>query len=104
MVEIEQKLYNDIKQYCKLNGLVIKDFVNKLLKKAFTVEKYGEKPFSANEVVSVPYVPTLEVTLEKPADLPPITNEKVIEKFTRPTEDIVTEEIKEVKKNKKRKL
>lgn len=104
MVEIEQKLYNDIKQYCKLNGLVIKDFVNKLLKKAFTVEKYGEKPFSANEVVSAPYIPTVEVTLEEPADLPPITNEKVIEKFAKPTEEIVTEEIKEVKKSKKRKL
>lgn len=45
MVEIEQKLYNDIKEYCKLNHLVIKDFVNKLLRKAFTIEKYGEKPF-----------------------------------------------------------
>lgn len=46
MVEIEQKLYNDIKNYCKLNGLVIKDFINKLLKKAFTVEKYGETPIA----------------------------------------------------------
>lgn len=86
MVEIEQKLYNDIKQYCKLNGLVIKDFVNKLLKKAFTVEKYGEKPFSANEVVSTPYIPTLEVTFEEPANLPPITNEKILEKYRKPIE------------------
>jgi hypothetical protein len=86
MVEIEQKLYNDIKQYCKLNGLVIKDFVNKLLKKAFTAEKYGEKPFSANEVVSTPYIPTLEVTLEGPANLPPITNEKILEKYIKPIE------------------
>lgn len=86
MVEIEQKLYNDIKQYCKLNGLVIKDFVNKLLKKAFTVEKYGEKPFSTNEVVSTPYIPTLEVTLEGPANLPHITNEKILEKYRKPIE------------------
>lgn len=86
MVEIEQKLYNDIKQYCKLNGLVIKDFVNKLLKKAFTAEKYGEKPFSANEVVSTPYIPTLEVALEGPANLPPITNEKILEKYRKPIE------------------
>ena len=54
MVEIEQKLYNDIKDYCKLNGLVIKDFINKLLKKSFTVEKYGEKPFQmGNEIKPV---------------------------------------------------
>ena len=45
MVEIEQKLYNEIKEYCRLNHLVIKDFVNKLLRKAFTIEKYGETPF-----------------------------------------------------------
>lgn len=92
MVEIEQKLYNDIKQYCKLNGLVIKDFVNKLLKKAFTVEKYGEKPFSTNEVVSAPYIPTLEVTLEEPADLPPITNEKILEKYRKPIEGMSKED------------
>jgi hypothetical protein len=46
MVEIDKKLYQEIKDYCKLNNLVIKDFVNKLLRKALTVEKYGDKPFS----------------------------------------------------------
>ena len=46
MVEIDKKLYQEIKDYCKLNDLVIKDFVNKLLRKALTVEKYGDKPFS----------------------------------------------------------
>jgi hypothetical protein len=91
MVEIDKKLYQEIKDYCKLNDLVIKDFVNKLLKKAFTVEKYGEKPFSTNEVVSVPYIPTLEVTLEGPADLPPITNEKIIERYTKPIEGMSKE-------------
>lgn len=92
MVEIENKLYSEIKEYCKLNGLVIKDFINKLLKKAFTVEKYGEKPFSANEVVSAPYVPTLEVTLEEPDDLPPITNEKILEKYKKPIEGMSKED------------
>lgn len=50
MVEIEKKLYSDIKEYCKINGLVIKDFINSLLKKAFTIEKYGDKPFSIESV------------------------------------------------------
>ena len=92
MVEIENKLYSEIKEYCKLNGLVIKDFINKILKKAFTVEKYGEKPFSVNEVVSAPYVPTLEVTLEEPADSPPITNEKILEKYRKPIEGMSKED------------
>lgn len=46
MVELDKKLHKDIKEYCQLNGLVMKDFVNKLLKKAFMVEKYGERPFA----------------------------------------------------------
>lgn len=115
MVEIENKLYSEIKEYCKLNGLVIKDFINKLLKKAFTIEKYGEKPFSANEVVSAPYVPTLEVTLEEPADLPPITNEKNIENGSVIMAPYIVEtngpmivvnhgEKEKIKKSKKRKL
>lgn len=44
MVDIEEKLYSDIKKYCKVNNLKIGEFINKLLKKAFMVEKYGEKP------------------------------------------------------------
>lgn len=46
MIELDKKLHKDIKEYCQLNGLVMKDFVNKLLKKAFMVEKYGDKPFA----------------------------------------------------------
>jgi hypothetical protein len=46
MIELDKKLHKDIKEYCQLNGLVMKDFVNKLLKKAFMIEKYGDKPFA----------------------------------------------------------
>ena len=49
MIELDKKLHKDIKEYCQLNGLVMKDFVNKLLKKAFMVEKYGDKPFAEPE-------------------------------------------------------
>lgn len=92
MIELDKKLHKDIKEYCQLNGLVMKDFVNKLLKKAFMVEKYGDKPFSSNNVVSMPYVPTLEVTIEEPANLPPITNEKILEKYTKPIEGMSKED------------
>lgn len=58
MVEIDKKLYSDIKEYCKINNLIIKDFINKLLKQAFMVEKYGETPFDIlsdkNKIVQVP--------------------------------------------------
>ena len=50
MIELDKKLHKDIKEYCQLNGLVMKDFVNKLLKKAFMVEKYGDKPFAETKM------------------------------------------------------
>lgn len=45
-MDIDKKLNNEIALYCKENGLNKKEFINKLLKKAFNIEKYGEKPFS----------------------------------------------------------
>ena len=50
MIELDKKLHREIKEYCQLNGLVMKDFVNKLLKKAFMVEKYGDKPFAEPKI------------------------------------------------------
>jgi len=43
-VNIEDKLYQDIKEYCKLNKLTISVFVNDLLKNTFMVEKYDDAP------------------------------------------------------------
>lgn len=45
-VQIEDKLYNDIKEYCKLNKLKIGSFINEILKKNFLIEKYGDTPFT----------------------------------------------------------
>lgn len=47
-MEIDKKLYNDIKEYCKLNDLKVGNFINNLLRKAFNIEKYGSTPFSVN--------------------------------------------------------
>lgn len=93
MVEIDKRLYQEIKDYCKLNNLVIKDFVSKLLRKAFTIEKYGEKPFSnidytsdaKEDVVFMPYV--LDDTPQVVVMPEPIKNElpeKVKERFNKP--------------------
>lgn len=45
-VQIEDELYNGIKEYCKLNKLKISSFINEILKKSFLIEKYGNTPFS----------------------------------------------------------
>lgn len=130
MVEIEKKLYQEIKDYCKLNDLVIKDFINKILKKAFTVEKYGDKPFTvqSNIVEEIPVVITPEVinnvidTCFPKTEITPIsinkTEQKPIGKMVLPNEKpynditivqtdykpIMEEDVKIVKKSKKRKL
>ena len=44
-MEIDKKLYGEIKEYCKLNGLKPSEYVNALLKKAFMEDKYGAAPF-----------------------------------------------------------
>lgn len=43
-MNIDKKLYSEIKDYCRLNNLKISDYINNLLRKAFIIEKYGEKP------------------------------------------------------------
>lgn len=65
MIELDKKLHKEIKEYCQLNGLVMKEYVNSLLKKAFTADKFGETPFSggteeSSKIIHSPYVPVAE--------------------------------------------
>lgn len=57
MIEIDKKLHKEIKEYCRLNNLVMKEYVNSLLKKAFTTDKFGDTPFKKIEEVK-PILPT----------------------------------------------
>ena len=50
-MEIDKKLYGDIKEYCKLNGLKTAEYVNSLLKNAFMLDKYGVSPFSKERTI-----------------------------------------------------
>ena len=63
-MDIDKKLNNEITLYCKENGLNKKEFINKLLKKAFNIEKYGEKPFS-NTPQTAKIPPEIEKKKEK---------------------------------------
>lgn len=44
-ISIDEKLYSEIKEYCELNGLKLNEFVESLLRKTFTLEKFGDVPF-----------------------------------------------------------
>lgn len=43
-IDINDKIFNDIKKYCEINDLDYNVLINKLLKQSFTILKYGEKP------------------------------------------------------------
>lgn len=49
-MDIDKKLHDDIKAYCKLNGLKMNEYINKLLRNAFNIDRYGISPFSNNKV------------------------------------------------------
>ena len=44
-MEINKKLLDDIRSYCKLNGLKLGEYVNGTLKRAFMEDKYGDATF-----------------------------------------------------------
>ena len=68
MIEIDKKLHKEIKEYCRLNNLVMKEYVNSLLKKAFTADKFGDTPFKKIEEVK----PILSEDYESPEPIKPI--------------------------------
>ena len=41
----DERLYNDIVEYCRLNNEKISNFCQRVLKEQLLVEKYGDTPF-----------------------------------------------------------
>lgn len=77
MIKIDDKLKEEIKQYCALNKLKMGEFVNKLLKESFIREKYGEKPPMFRKEAATTSISVRKVvspTREEPT--PEIHNEK----------------------------
>jgi hypothetical protein len=51
-MRIDKGLYEEINEYCELNGLRTRDFIHKILKEAFLIQKYGTSPFARGERVN----------------------------------------------------
>ena len=68
-IEIKDKLYKDIENYCTLNELDINQYINGLLKKSFMLDKYGERPPIFNTVKSDEIIP-----IDRPMEAPDKTN------------------------------
>ena len=66
---LNKKLLKDISEYCKLNDLVLEDYINKLLRDAFTIDKYGSIPQITKEKVIKKEEKPKEVIIKKSNDL-----------------------------------
>lgn len=82
-MEIPKDLNNEIWDYCRVNNITaIDDFIIKLVKQGFTVEKYGATPVQKEKIV--------EKIVEKTVEVPV---EKIVEKFIEVPVQMVDDEM-----------
>lgn len=113
----DDKLFEDIVAYCKINNLKIGAFVTEILRKQFMLEQYGDIPFGDFEEVKPvltpdykqpePILPVLPMNYEEPIAID--TNKTVDNDFySNITKETVEEAVKETQKQtskpKKRRL
>lgn len=94
-MQIDKKLYDEINEFCQINGLKTKDFIHKTLKEAFLKEKYGETPFRKNEAFITPIVVNQE-NIYNQVSTPPVVNETIQEVINEPCEKVLDTNLKEV--------
>lgn len=83
-MELDKKLYTEINEFCKLNGLKTRDFIHKILKEAFLREKYGDSPFIKVQMTKTAEEEALKKInelIESQVSLPPEIMEAVDEHF-----------------------
>ena len=90
-VSIDDKLYGDIKDYCDINNLRMREYVETLIRESFMVDKYGATPF-AKDTNSIEAKPAVKEEQKKEA--PTTTIEPQI-KIEEKTENIIVEKPKE---------
>lgn len=85
-MEIPKKLKDEIWEYCRMNDIPnIDEFITKMVRQGYTVEKFGATPVGAGEVTEV------EKVVEKIVEVPV---EKIVEKTIEvPVEKIVEKEV-----------
>jgi len=85
-MEIPKNLKNEIWEYCRMNDISnIDEFIIKMVRQGYTVEKFGATPVGAGEITEV------EKIVEKIIEVPV---EKIVEKTIEvPVEKIVEKEV-----------
>ena len=76
MINLPKQLMDDILDYCRLNNIPnIDDFIIKMVRQGFTVEKYGATPVTktvekiVEKIVEVPVEKIVEKIVEVPVEM-----------------------------------
>lgn len=78
-MEIDYKLQKDIEAYCELNEIEdISKFASGLLRKAFNIEKYGERPSISTQKTDIKEYPIIKE--EEKIMSPPVKEEPIVVK------------------------
>lgn len=92
IVITDDKLYNDIVDYCKINGEKINSFCQRILKEQLSIEKYGDTPFGEVNVEKTPSILS-KIPSEREAKMimPHIKN--MVDNYTKSINAKIIEEI-----------
>jgi hypothetical protein len=93
----DENLYNDIVEYCKLNGEKINNFCQRIIKEQLLIVKYGDTPFGevTHEFELPPVVPIDAKDIIKPhinnmvEDYTKTINDRIIKQIVEPPIDTV---------------
>jgi len=90
---IKPELVKEIEDYCKLNDINFADTLDKIIKRGFTIEKYGETP--KNNIVT-PKEVIKEVIREVPVEkIVEVIKEVPVEKIVTISDDVKVTELLE---------
>jgi hypothetical protein len=53
-IQIDDNLYNDIAEYCKINNETVSGFCQRILKEQLLIEKFGDTPFTITSNIITP--------------------------------------------------
>lgn len=92
-MEIPKDIELDIKSHCELNNISnINDFILKLLKQGYTMEKYGATPQTIEKIVETEKI--IEKVVEVPVDrIIEVPIERVVEKNVYISDDTKVNEL-----------
>lgn len=95
-IELEDKLGERIKQFCKLNKLTYTEYLSKMIEKQFALDMFGD----LNDKIQKKPEPILK-PVEHVDEQPKVVEEKPVVQMVENIVEDKQEEVKEIKKTKR---